>query len=152
MGWIWIILTDNSSIHTSGITLFFSWLWFSSDSTLDCICRTGFSASATADTFRTVGVFHRVYYHLACFCTFSAFYTLIFIHSILIQRHRIKDGIKRSQRTDIFAERTVDQNGENDCYDKDHILPYVQPAQCTAHGFIQKYQRQSALQCSCRAD
>ena len=152
MGWIWIILTDNSSIHTSGITLFFSWLWFSSDSTLDCICRTGFSASATADTFRTVGVFHRVYYHLACFCTFSAFYTLIFIHSVLIQRHRIKYGIKRSQRTDIFAERTVDQNGENNCYDKDHILPYVQPAQCTAHGFIQKYQRQSALQCSCRAD
>ena len=54
--------------------------------------------------------------------------------SILIQRHRIKDGIKCSQRTDIFAERTVDQNGENDGYGKDHILPYGQPAQCTAHG------------------
>ena len=63
---------------------------------------------AAADTFRTVGVFHRVYDHLACFCTFSAFYTLIFIHSVLIQRDRIKDGIKCSQGTDIFAERTVD--------------------------------------------
>ena len=98
----------SSSIYTSGITLFSSWLWFSSDSTLDCICRTDFAASSTTDTFRTVGVFHRVYDHLAGFCTFSAFYTLILIHSVFIQGHRIKYGIKCSQGTDIFTKRTVD--------------------------------------------
>ena len=120
--------------------------------TCNGVYRTCLLTPSATDTFRTVGVFHRVYDHLACFCTFSAFYTLIFIHSVLIQRDRIKDGIKCSQGTDIFAERTVDHNGENDCYDKDHILPYVQPAQCTAHGFIQKHQWKPAFQRTCRTD
>ena len=107
-GWTWIIWADNSSIHTAGVTLFSSWLWFSSDSTLDCICRANFFAPAAADALRTVRVFHRVHDHLAGFCTFSAFYTLILIHSVFIQGNRIKYGIKCSQGTDIFAKRTVD--------------------------------------------
>ena len=41
---------------------------------------------------------------------------------------------------------------KNNRYDQNRIFPYVQPANGTAHRFIQKHQRKSALQRSGRTD
>ncbi len=119
---------------------------------MDCLCWADFLASSTTNTFCTVRVIHRVHFHLACFCTFSTVNTLFHIYSVTVYRNSIKYRIKSSQRADIFAEWTIYHNRKNNRDDQNHILPYVKPAHCTAHGFIQKYQRKTALQRSCRTD
>ena len=108
--------------------------------------------SPTPDTFCTVRVIHRVYFHLACFCTFSTVNALFHIYSIAVNRNTIKYWIKSSQRTDIFTKWTIYYNRKNYCNNKDRILPYKKPSDRTAHGFIQKYQRKPTFQRTCRTD
>ena len=114
--------------------------------------RTGLFTSSAADTLWTVRVFHRVDFHLTGFCTFSTADTFIHIYTVFVNGYLIKYGIKSSKGTNIFTERSVNNNGQNNRYDQNRIFPYVQPANGTAHRFIQKHQRKSALQRSGRTD
>ena len=114
--------------------------------------RTGLFTPSAADTLWTVRVFHRVDFHLTGFCTFSTSDTFIHIHTVSVNGYLIKYGIKSSKGTNIFTERSVNNNGQNNRYDQNRIFPYVQPANGTAHRFIQKHQRKSALQRSGRTD
>ena len=119
---------------------------------MDCLRWTGFFASSTTNTLCTVRVIHRVHFHLACFCTFSTVNTLFHIYSVTVNRNSIEYRIKSSQRADILTEWTIYYDRKNYCDNKNCILPYKKPADCTAHGFIQKYQWKSTLQCACRTD
>lgn len=114
--------------------------------------RTGLFTSSAADTLRAVRVFHRVDFHLTCFCTFSTVNALLLVYTITKNRYFVKYRIKRSQWTDIFTKRPVNKNCQNDHNHQNHIFPYVKPSDCTAHGLIQQYKRKTTFQCSCRAD
>ena len=83
---------------------------------------------------------------------FSTADTFIHIYTVSVNGYLIKYGIKSSKGTNIFTERSVNNNGQNNRYDQNRIFPYVQPANGTAHRFIQKHQRKSALQRSGRTD
>ena len=119
---------------------------------MDCLRWTGFFASSTTNTLCTVRVIHRVHFHLACFCTFSTVNTLFHIYSVTVNRNSIEYRIKSSQRADILTEWTIYYDRKNYCDNKNCILPYKKPADRTAHGFIQKYQRKPTLQRTCRTD
>ena len=120
--------------------------------TCNGVYRTCLLTPSATDTFRTVGVFHRVDHHLASLCTFSTVNAFFCIHSITENRNFIKYRIKSTQRTDIFTERPINDNGEYDCDHQDRILPHIEPSHCTAHGFIQKHQWKPAFQRTCRTD
>ena len=66
--------------------------------------RTGLFTSSATDTFRAVGVFHRVDLHLTGFCTFSTVDTFFHIYTVSVNGYLIKYGIKSAKRTNIFAE------------------------------------------------
>ena len=119
---------------------------------MDCLRWTGFFASSTTNTLCTVRVIHRVHFHLACFFTFSTVNTLFHIYSVTVNRNSIEYRIKSSQRADILTERTIYYDRKNYCDNKNCILPYKKPADRTAHGFIQKYQRKPTFQRTCRTD
>ena len=119
---------------------------------MDCLRWTGFFASSTTNTLCTVRVIHRVHFHLACFCTFSTVNTLFHIYSVTVNRNSIEYRIKSSQRADILTEWTIYYDRKNYCDNKNCILPYKKPADRTAHGFIQKYQRKPTFQRTCRTD
>ena len=114
--------------------------------------RTGLFTSSAADTLRAVRVFHRVDFHLTGFCTFSTVNTLFHIYSVTVNRNSIEYRIKSSQRADILTEWTIYYDRKNYCDNKNCILPYKKPADRTAHGFIQKYQRKPTFQRTCRTD
>ena len=116
------------------------------------VYRTCLLTPSATDTFRTVGVFHRVDHHLASLCTFSAVNAFFHIYTVAVNGNLIEYGIKRAKRTNITAKWSVNNNGKNNCHDQNCIFPYVQPANGTAHSLVQKYQRQSAFQSSCRTD
>ena len=120
--------------------------------TLNRMHRTGLLTASAADTLRAVAVFHRVYFHLARLCTFSTVNTFIHIHTVTVNRHLIKYGIKCAKRTDISAERSVYNNGKKNRHDQNSILPYVKPSNRPTHCLVQKHQGKSAFQGSCRAD
>lgn len=116
------------------------------------VYRTCLLTPSATDTFRTVGVFHRVDHHLASLCTFSTVNAFFCIYSIAKNRNFVKYRIKSAQRTDIFTEWPVNNNREYDRNHKNRIFPYKKPSYRTAHGFIQKHQWKSSFQRTCRAD
>lgn len=116
------------------------------------VYRTCLLTPSATDTFRTVGVFHRVDHHLASLCTFSTVNAFFHIYTVAVNGNLIEYGIKCAKRTNITAKWSVNDNGKNNCHDQNCIFPYVQPSNGTAHCLIQKYQRQPAFQCTCWAD
>ena len=120
--------------------------------TCNGVYRTCLLTPSATDTFRTVGVFHRVDHHLASLCTFSTVNAFFHIYTVAVNGNLIEYGIKCAKRTNITAKWSVNNNGKNNCHDQNCIFPYVQPANGTAHSLVQKYQRQSALQSSGRTD
>ena len=120
--------------------------------TCNGVYRTRLLTPSATDTFRTVGVFHRVDHHLASLCTFSTVNAFFHIYTVAVNGNLIEYGIKCAKRTNITAKWSVNNNGKNNCHDQNCIFPYVQPANGTAHRFIQKHQRKSALQRSGRTD
>ena len=114
--------------------------------------RTSLFASSATDTLRTVAVFHRVHFHLTSLCTFSTTNAFVHIHTITVNGHSIKYRIKCAKRTDISAKRSVYNNRKNDCYNQNRILPHIKPSDSSTHCLVQKHQRKSSLQCSCRTD
>ena len=75
--------------------------------------RTGLFTSSAADPLRAVRVFHRVDFHLTCFCTFSTVNALVMVYSVAENGYFIKDGIECTQWADIFTEWTVNNNRSN---------------------------------------
>lgn len=120
--------------------------------TCNGVYRTCLLTPSATDTFRTVGVFHRVDHHLASLCTFSTVNAFFHIYTVAVNGDLIEYGIKCAKRTNITAKWSVNNNGKNNCHDQNCIFPYVQPANGTTHRLVQKYQRQSALQSSGRTD
>ncbi len=117
------------------------------------VYRTCLLTPSATDTFRTVGVIHRVHFHLACFGTFSTVNTLFHIYTVAgINGNLIEYGIKCAKRTNITAKWSVNDNGKNNCHDQNCIFPYVQPSNGTAHSLVQKYQRKPTFQRTCRTD
>ena len=80
-------------------------------STPNRLDRTRLFASSTADALTTIRIFHRIYFHLAGFCTFSTVNTFLHIHTITVNRHPVKYRIKSSKGTDIPAKRSVNNYG-----------------------------------------
>ena len=74
--------------------------------------RTGLFAPSTADTLTAVGVFHRIYFHLAGLCTFSTMNTFVHIHMVTEYRYPIKYRVKCTKRANIFAKWAVDYDGK----------------------------------------
>ena len=120
--------------------------------TCNGVYRTCLLTPSATDTFRTVGVFHRVDHHLASLCTFSAVNAFFHIYTVAVNGNLIEYGIKCAKRTNITAKWSVNNNGKNNCHDQNCIFPYVQPSNGTAHCLIQKYQREPTFQCTCRTD
>ena len=120
--------------------------------TCNGVYRTCLLTPSATDTFRTVGVFHRVDHHLASLCTFSTVNAFIFIHAVPEYGNRIKGRIKGPKRTDISAKWTINNDSKNNRNDQNSILPYIKSSHRTAHGFIQQDQRNAAFQCACRTD
>lgn len=116
------------------------------------VYRTCLLTPSATDTFRTVGVFHRVDHHLASLCTFSTVNAFFHIYTVAVNGNLIEYGIKCAKRTNITAKWSVNNNGKNNCHDQNCIFPYVQPANGSSHCLIQKNQWQSAFQSSCRTD
>ena len=104
-------------------------------------CRTDFFTLSASDTFRVIGVFHRVNLHLTDFCTGPAMSTKFFIHLIMKYRNGLEQRIHCSKRTDVLTKRPVNNYRKyEDCCQKE-IFPTVKPAYCSTHSFIQQYQR-----------
>ena len=104
------------------------------------VYRTCLLTPSATDTFRTVGVFHRVDHHLASLCTFSTVNAFFHIYTVAVNGNLIEYGIKCAKRTNITAKWSVNNNGKNNCHDQNCIFPYVQPANGTAHSLVQKYE------------
>ena len=115
-------------------------------------CWTYFFALTAANTLRMVGRFGRINLHLADLCAGAALGTLIFIYPVFEHGNRIKNRIDGAQRTDIFAERAVDDHGQKNGNGKQYVLPGIQPAKYVLHGPVQQNQRDAALQRPNRAD
>ena len=111
-----------------------------------------FFAQPAADTFRAVCMLHRIYLHLTCLGTGAASRTFVLIHPVPEHRYWIEHRINGSQGANIFAERPVYQNRKYNRHCQSYILPHIQPAQCTAHRFVQQHQRQASLQRPRRTD
>ena len=113
---------------------------------------TCFFAQSASDTFCIIGVFYRVAVHFAGACACAAVNTAFFVYPVAEYRHRLEDRVDGSQRTDIFAEGTVDQNGQQYCEQKEKIFPCIKPSQSAVHSLIQKYMRNTALKRAGRTD
>ena len=88
--------------------------------------RTGFHTHTAADTLGMVGLFGDIDIHFACLCTSTAGYTFIFVHLHLKKRYPIQKRIKCAQRTQPFAERTVEQHAQHNRNNQDAELPREQ--------------------------
>ena len=82
------------------------------------VYRTCLLTPSATDTFRTVGVFHRVDHHLASLCTFSTVNAFFHIYTVAVNGNLIEYGIKRAKRTNITAKWSVNDNGKNNCHDQ----------------------------------
>ena len=99
-----------------------------------------------------ISVLYRVAAHPAYFRAGAAVHTLTLIHPVLEHRNRIEYRVNCPQRTDIFAERAVDDHGQKNGNGKQYVLPGIQPAKYVLHGPVQQNQRDAALQRPNRAD
>ena len=93
--------------------------------TCNGVYRTCLLTPSATDTFRTVGVFHRVDHHLASLCTFSTVNAFFHIYTVAVNGDLIEYGIKCAKRTNITAKWSVNNNGKNNCHDQNCIFPYV---------------------------
>ena len=105
-----------------------------------------FLAYPAADAFCMIGILCWINLHLTGFGTGTAASACIFIHSIAEHRNRIKYRVDCTQRTYVFAKRTINQNRQKNCNHQQYIFPRIQPAQRILHGFVQKHQGNSSLQ------
>ena len=71
------------------------------------VYRTCLLTPSATDTFRTVGVFHRVDHHLASLCTFSTVNAFFHIYTVAVNGNLIEYGIKCAKRTNITAKWSV---------------------------------------------
>ena len=119
-----------------GLICFCRNLAFFSYTACDCTCRTRCFASSAADTFRTVDFPDRIDFHLTGAGAFTTADAFVRIYTVAEDGYLIENGVKGSERTDVFAEWPVDQDRQDDCDDQDRILPQIQPANCAPHGFV----------------
>ena len=75
--------------------------------TCNGVYRTCLLTPSATDTFRTVGIFHRVDHHLASLCTFSTVNAFFHIYTVAVNGNLIEYGIKRAKRTNITAKWSV---------------------------------------------
>ena len=97
-------------------------------------------------------ILHRVHLHLTDLCADSAAGTFLIIYPVSEHRDGIEYRIDRSQRTNIFAERPVDQNRENDGNRQQHIFPCIQPSHRASHGLVEQDKGNPSLQRPGRTD
>ena len=99
-----------------------------------------------------VGSFGRINLHLADLCTGAAVGTLAIVYPVFEHGNRVKNRIDSSQRTEVFAERAINQDGQKNSNCQQNIFPSIQPSNGASHGLVQQDKRESALQCARRAD
>ena len=103
---------------------------------------------STAYTFRIIGILHGVYIHFARLGTKAAVYTFMRINVHTHKADLLKECIKRTERTDIFAKRAVNDGAGQKADDQHRKLPLKQHAKRGAQAFIQDHKRHARLQCS----
>ncbi len=109
-------------------------------------------ALAAADTFCVVYLSYGTNLHGANLFALFAPSTRMWIHMIPIYRNPIEQRIDGSQRTDVLAERTIDQYGQKNSADQNPQLPLEEKADDALQRRIRGNQWDSALQCACRTD
>ena len=112
----------------------------------DCSGRAYFLALTATDTLGMVRVLDRVHLHLARPGAGSAAGAFALVGPVAKYRNGIEYGIDSPQGTDVFAEGTVDNDGQKDRDNEQHVLPGIQPAQGAVHGSVQQDQRDTAFQ------
>ena len=85
---------------------------------MDCFFWTTGLTLPAADTVKAVRIFINFNIKFADFLTGTAFCTLIRINFVTVKTYFIEQAVNCTERTDITAERSVNYNGRNYCYDK----------------------------------
>ena len=119
-----------------GLICFCRNLAFFSYTAGDCTCRTRCFASSAANTFRTVDFPNRIDFHQTGAGAFTAADTFVRIYTVAEDRYLIENGVKGSERADVFAEWPIDQDRKENRDDQDCVFPQIKPANCASHGFV----------------
>jgi len=107
---------------------------------------------AAADTFHAVGILPHLNIHLAGSLTGIAVRTFSLIDAEAVKGDGIEQTVDRTEGTEVFAKRPVQEDGKDDQNDEDQTFPYEQKTCGLTNSIIEQDQRPAGHQRSRRTD
>lgn len=118
----------------------------------NCTCGAGCLAVAAADTVNAVGILPDPDIHTAGFLAGTAADAAVLFDTEAVECNRIEAAVHQSERTKVFAERTVKSDRQYSGNKKNGYLKPVAPSDCSTQSAVHKCQRNAAHQRTARTD